>query len=61
MYVLSLCVHAVELYSTCGGVHLEVLHKHFGLENDDLKYIKADHPLCLGLWHCKSIIMLLTL
>lgn len=34
--------------------------KHFGVENDDLKYVKADHPLCLGLWRSKSIIMLLT-
>lgn len=38
----------------------EVLHKHFGVENDDLQYIKADHPLCLALWRRKSIIMLLT-
>lgn len=60
MYVLILCFYAVELYGMCGGVYFEVLHKHFGLENDDLKYIKADHPLCLGLWHRKRIIMLLT-
>lgn len=60
MCALILCFYAVDLYGTCGGVYFEVLHKHFGVENDDLKYIKADLPLCLGLWRRKSIIMLLT-
>lgn len=29
----------------CGGVYCTMLHKHFGEENEDLKYVKADHPL----------------
>lgn len=41
MCVLIWCFYTVDLHSTCVGVYFEVLHKHFGGENDDLKYIKA--------------------